>query len=62
VWDLQGAARRERKGKKGNEVLKQYNIPMEEEMAHQGNDGWSDDGEPIDIPDDLDGERMDEGV
>ncbi|KAJ7364596.1 hypothetical protein DFH08DRAFT_659261, partial [Mycena albidolilacea] len=48
--------------KYGNEVLKQYNIPTEEEMAQQGNDGWSDDGEPINIPDDLDGERMDEGA
>ncbi|KAJ7886849.1 hypothetical protein B0H14DRAFT_2696998 [Mycena olivaceomarginata] len=31
-------------------------------MAQQGNNGWSDDGEPINIPDDLDGKRMDEGV
>ncbi|KAJ7846584.1 hypothetical protein B0H14DRAFT_3867673 [Mycena olivaceomarginata] len=48
--------------KYGNEVLKQYNILTEEVMAQQGNNGWSDDGEPINIPDDLDGERMDEGV
>ncbi|KAJ7362632.1 hypothetical protein DFH08DRAFT_930881 [Mycena albidolilacea] len=39
--------------KYGNDVLKLYNIPTEEEMNKEGNSGWSDDDEPIHIPEDV---------
>jgi hypothetical protein len=39
--------------KYGNDVLKLYNIPIEEEMNKEGNSGWSDKDEPVHIPEDV---------
>ncbi|KAJ7243884.1 hypothetical protein B0H12DRAFT_1236243 [Mycena haematopus] len=53
-WKTMGKA--DFMAKYGNEVLKQYNIPTEEEMEGQGNDGWD---EPEAEPDDDDDAEVD---